>query len=112
MTQQATTYLGTLNNPDVVPHEYLEMYFKEHKAIYVCGQLEKGAEGTAHIQFFVNFHKTNKKSLKAMKKLDAKVHWEPVRVNNGANEYCMKEDTRVEGPWEFGIKPAKRNVQG
>lgn len=21
----------------------------------------------------------------------------------------MKEDTRVEGPWEFGIKPVKRN---
>lgn len=24
----------------------------------------------------------------------------------------MKEDTRLEGPWEFGIKPAKRNVVG
>lgn len=24
----------------------------------------------------------------------------------------MKEDTRIEGPWEFGIKPAKRNVTG
>jgi len=47
-----------------------------------------------------------------MKKLDSKVHWEPIKVNNGADEYCMKEDTRVEGPWEFGIKPAKRNVKG
>jgi hypothetical protein len=24
----------------------------------------------------------------------------------------MKEDTRVEGPWEFGIKPARKNVKG
>jgi len=24
----------------------------------------------------------------------------------------MKEDTRVEGPWEFGIKPARRNKKG
>jgi len=58
----------------------------------------------------VNFHKTNKKSLAAMKKLDKRVHWEPVKFNNGADDYCMKEDTRVEGPWSFGIKPAKRNV--
>lgn len=34
-----------------------------------------------------------------MKKFDSKVHWEPVKVNNGADAYCMKEDTRVEGPW-------------
>ncbi len=47
-----------------------------------------------------------------MKKLDSKVHWEPVKFNNGADDYCMKEDTRVEGPWEFGIKPARRNVKG
>lgn len=94
----------------MVPHEYLETYFTTHKAVYVCGQLEKGAEGTPHIQFFLNFHKSNKKSLKAMKKLDDKVHWEPVKINNGADAYCMKEDTRVEGPWSFGIKPAQRNV--
>jgi len=24
----------------------------------------------------------------------------------------MKEDTRVEGPWEFGLKPARKNVKG
>jgi len=30
-------------------------------------------------------------------------------VDNGAAAYCMKEDTRLEGPWEFGIKPVKRN---
>jgi hypothetical protein len=24
----------------------------------------------------------------------------------------MKEDTRVEGPWEFGLKPVRRNVKG
>lgn len=36
-------------------------------------------------------------------------HYEPVKVNNGADDYCMKEDTRVEGPWSFGVKPVKRN---
>jgi hypothetical protein len=24
----------------------------------------------------------------------------------------MKEDTRVDGPWEFGLKPARCNVKG
>lgn len=43
--------------------------------------------------------------LGGMKKIHKAVHWEPVRVDNGASEYCMKEDTRVEGPWEFGTKP-------
>lgn len=23
--------------------------------------------------------------------------------------YCLKEDTRIEGPWEFGTLPIKRN---
>lgn len=36
---------------------------------------------------------------------------EPVKRNNGADDYCMKEDTRVEGPWEFGEKPVRRNVK-
>jgi len=34
---QCVNWLGTLNNPDVVPHEYLEEYVTKHKAVYVCG---------------------------------------------------------------------------
>ena len=45
----------------------------------------------------------------ALKKHCGKAHFEPVKVNNGADAYCMKEDTRLEGPWEFGTKPVKRN---
>ena len=44
-----------------------------------------------------------------IKKFDKKIHCEPVKVNNGADTYCLKEDTRVEGPWEFGTRPIKRN---
>lgn len=103
------TWLATLNNPDVEHQEYLEGYHTKHGADYVVGQLEKGSEGTVHLQFFVHFPKANKKRLAAMKKLDQRVHWEPVRVNNGADNYCMKEETRMEGPWEFGVRPVKRN---
>lgn len=44
-----------------------------------------------------------------MMKVCPKAHFERVKVNNGADDYCLKEDTRVEGPWEFGTKPVKRN---
>lgn len=47
--------------------------------------------------------------ISAFQKLIPKGHFEKVKVNNGADDYCMKEDTRVEGPWEFGKKPVKRN---
>jgi len=47
-----------------------------------------------------------------LKKICSKAHFEQVKFNNGADDYCMKEDTRVEGPWSFGVKPARRNVKG
>lgn len=48
----------------------------------------------------------NKKAtLKAMKKHDPSAHFEVVRRDNGASAYCMKEETRVDGPWEFGKRP-------
>ena len=30
-------------------------------------------------------------------------------MDNGASNYCLKDDTRVEGPWEFGTKPVRLN---
>ena len=33
-------------------------------------------------------------------------------VNNGADDYCNKEETRVEGPWSFGQRPARLNKAG
>jgi len=47
----------------------------------------------------------------AMKKLDPTAHWEVVRVNGAAIHYCMKEETRVAGPWEFGEKPIVKQNQ-
>jgi hypothetical protein len=44
-----------------------------------------------------------------MKKIHQESHWEEVKINNGAHDYCMKEDTRLEGPFEFGVKPRQRN---
>lgn len=90
-------WLMTLNNPNEFCQDYLEKFYKESKAAYVVGQLEKGAEGTPHIQFFANFKKPVRPS--HIKKVDNRLHIEIVRVNNGADTYCMKEETRLEGPY-------------
>lgn len=100
-------WLITRNNPEVGAEDYLTKFHQEVKARYTVGQLEKGAEGTIHIQFFCNFEKPVRCS--HLTKVDKKIHCEKVKVNNGADTYCMKEDTRLEGPWEFGEKPLKRN---
>ncbi len=42
-----------------------------------------------------------------MKKLHPTGHWDVVKKDNGADKYCMKEDTRVAGPWEYGLKPVR-----
>jgi Putative viral replication protein. len=90
--------------------EYLGLWHAKGAARYVNGQVEKGKEGTIHIQYYLNFE--NSVRLSQLKKHCPKSHFEPVGKDNGASAYAMKEDTRVEGPWEFGLKPAKRNVKG
>lgn len=97
----------TLNNPKIFTQEYLETIHKELKAVYTVGQLEKGEQGTPHIQFFMNFNPPIRAA--RIKKFDQSLHIEAVKVNNGADKYCMKEDTRLEGPFEFGVKPVERN---
>lgn len=108
---QARNWLGTLNNPDTTTTEvYLKRWKDTLDCQYVNGQLEKGSEGTVHIQYFLHF--ASNKRLSALKKVCAKSHFEPVKYDNGASDYCLKEDTRVEGPWEFGLKPAQLNKKG
>jgi len=40
-----------------------------------------------------------------LKKKDCHAHFEPVKIDNGASRYCLKEDTRLEGPVEVGKRP-------
>lgn len=103
-------WIGTYNNIDpLVCESYLEKWHKSGCA-YVTGQLEKGKEGTPHLQFFLQFAKPQR--LSALKKHDKTSHFEPVKFNNGADTYCNKDETRVDGPWTYGAKPFKNNVKG
>jgi len=47
--------------------------------------------------------------LAALKKICKRSHFTPVLRDNGASSYCLKEESRVDGPWEFGCKPVRRN---
>ena len=91
---------------------YLERWYKEAGAIYVTGQLEKGESETPHIQFYIHFAKKNKKTITGLKKHCSQAHFEPVIFNNGADEYCNKDKGRLDGPWTFGVRPARKNVKG
>ncbi len=103
-------WIGTYNNIDsTMCDSYLEKWHKSGCG-YVTGQLEKGKEGTPHLQFFLQFAKPQR--LSALKKHDKVSHFEPVKFNNGADAYCNKDETRLDGPWTYGAKPFKNNVKG
>ena len=54
--------IGTLNNPKVDTNEYLEAWSKNPNVKYVTGQLEKGENGTPHIQYFLHLKKKQRAS--------------------------------------------------
>lgn len=85
--------------------DWLQALHTRAGAVYTTGQMEKGKEGTIHLQYFVQLGHSNQKRITGLKKLCKHSHWEPVNKDNGAAEYCNKEDTRLEGPWTYGTKP-------
>jgi len=99
-------FMLTKNNPT----ETLEDFMGKLKvnARYARVQLEKGKEGTLHFQACVGYEKI-KRSLVKMRKEFPGCHIEVTRCALDAWNYCGKEDTRVEGPLEYGIPPAALN---
>jgi len=87
---------------------WLSSLYAQTRAAYVVGQLERGlGEGRDHIQAYINYG-TGKK-LGGIKKYCSKMHIEVCRDADSSQRYCLKELTRVAGPWEFGSKPLRRN---
>jgi len=106
-------WLVTDNQPGRIDHD-LELQDQSYK-VY---QLEAGEEaGHEHYQLYVEF--TKKKRFNAVQKLfqysdGGFCHIEKRKgTRQEARDYCMKVDSRVEGPWEFGEwtgpKPGQRN---
>lgn len=89
--------------------EQLWHVFSNFGANYLVFQKEQcPTTGKAHYQAYVELDK--KQRLTAMKKIDAQAHFEPrLGTQAQAREYCMKAETRTDGPWEFGeFVPCKK----
>lgn len=108
-----TNYCFTLNNPQDIP-DLLEKLKGYPHTKYCVFQLEKASTGTEHLQGYLELKRAIKFSqlLNFFKPL--KPHIEKRKgTPSQARDYCMKEDTRVKGPWEIGTftapEPGKRS---
>lgn len=109
--EQARGWVFTINNPD--PHESIIFVDGIPEQVrYIVYQREKGAEGTEHLQGYVQFTKPRLRTwivkfLYNERMPFARAHLEIARGTPEQNKaYCTKMDTRVDGPWEMG-KPSK-----
>lgn len=95
---QSNFWLFTYNNPTHTPDEIIEL-FTGH-VDYLVFQLEVGENGTPHYQGYMEL--TTRKRLSTVRRI-LQAHYSIRRgTRRQAREYCMKEDTRTEGPWEHG----------
>jgi len=93
-TIKSRNWLLTVNNP-----ADNELLFSD-RVQYATWQLEKGEEGTPHLQLYIQFKQNS--SLGQVKKEVPRSHCEIAKHPVKARMYCRKADTRVAGPWEFG----------
>lgn len=112
MAARARNWLLTLNQKgdESLPdgEDWCKRLFEETGATYVVGQLEAGDEKQrAHIHAYANW--PFKMGFARLKRFELTVNLREVKIDNGVRDYCMKEETRVAGPWEFGKIPLARN---
>lgn len=103
-----TNFVFTWNNPP----EEVDIWNAE-KMDYLVYQYERGENGTLHIQGYCELKKRQRFS-SAKKLINDACHVEKrMGKASEARDYCMKEDTRERGPFEFGEFvdkfPGKRN---
>jgi len=78
----------TINNP--TPADYEQMEIARQKRWQVAGQLEKGEEGTEHLQLYVH---TPQVRFAAVKKQFPRAHIEAARNPAALKQYVQKEET-------------------
>ncbi len=96
----------TINNPTDVDVDGL----KELDWKYLIYQSELGEDGTEHLQGYMEFE--GQKRFQYLKTRIPRAHIEARRgTQQQAIDYCRKEETRLDGPFEYGEKKmqGKRN---
>lgn len=93
----------TLNNPDV--EDIGALPWPTPLVKYAVWQLERGDEGTLHIQgYFEMSEQLRFPNIKQRIPFLSRAHFEPRRgTAQQATEYCEKEDTRVDGGYPFAV---------
>lgn len=116
-TQQARGWCFTINNPSAAE----KTLFPDGLTAgvdYCVYQIERGEQGTEHVQGFVYLSK--KKNFNFIRKIVwhnaedtpvygfARAHLTQARGTPAQNKtYCTKIDTRIDGPWELGECPVQ-----
>lgn len=95
-------WVFTINNPS-------EQLAFDDRVAYAVWQKEKGENGTEHFQGYLELSKKGRISaVKALGGEMVRAHLERRRgTQEQARAYAMKEDTRVDGPWEHGTFTAR-----
>lgn len=81
--------------------------FVELEMEFLVFQIEKAPDtGKLHAQGVVWFH--NPRYMAGVKKVfeSETMHLEPCKSQSNAVGYCMKEETRIAGPFTYGVVPA------
>lgn len=96
MANPSRAWCFTLNNPT----EPLD--FAAHQNVrYAVYQKERGESETEHFQGYIELNKPQR--LSAMKNIVPRAHFEPrLGTRDQARDYCMKSESRIDGPWEYG----------
>jgi len=92
----------TLNNPEEDPEAFLSRLKSDKKVRYVIFQKERGEENqTDHYQGYLEL--TRNQRMSYVKRLMPRAHLEIRKgTRDEARDYCRKEKTRIDGPWEAG----------
>lgn len=93
---KARAYCFTVNNPTQTQINWPE------NVKYAIYQLEQGENGTRHLQGYLELDKPTR--ISAIKVYLPTAHLETRKgTREQAREYCKKNDTRIDGPWEHGL---------
>lgn len=99
---QANHWCWTFNNPEEEPEVFGARIMETGKVRYIVFQLERGEQGTLHWQGYVEL--TRSQRLTWLKNnISNTAHFEKRQgTRKQARDYCMKDDSREQGPWEYG----------